>query len=186
MWAKLKSNVLWILIINVIPSQYHLRNSFFWKYLLIIQLIGVFYRANIGCSPTLNPEATLHVTPDTLPHRFMLNIQIKGPPLSPWHESLSLSEAQRWCWRKINFHMQSHSLNMKWKQKSVRSQFHQHFLRAFFLRKSFWQLCSSYVLAKKHFCTKICTKNVDEIDTRLCLLSYLSLCDLLKWSTSLQ
>jgi len=33
--------------------------------------------------------------------------------------------------------------------KEILSQFHQHFLRAFFIRKSFWQLFSSYVLAKK-------------------------------------
>jgi len=33
-------------------------------------------------------------------------------------------------------------------------QYHQHFTRAFFVWKSFWQLFSSCVLAKKHFRTK--------------------------------
>jgi len=37
---------------------------------------------------------------------------------------------------------------------AARCQFHQHFLRTFFIRKSFWQPFSSYISAKKHFCTK--------------------------------
>ncbi len=45
-------------------------------------------------------------------------------------------------------------------------QFHQHFLRAFFVQTSFWASFPSYVsaLAPK-FCTKTARKNIDEIDT---------------------
>jgi len=43
--------------------------------------------------------------------------------------------------------------------------FHQRFTIAFFVRKSFRQHFSSYILAKKHFHTKKSVYNVDEIDT---------------------
>jgi len=49
------------------------------------------------------------------------------------------------------------------------SQFHQHFTYEIFVQKSFWQLFSSYMCAEKAaktmFVRKICTENVDEIDT---------------------
>ncbi len=54
-----------------------------------------------------------------------------------------------------------------------RCQFHQHFTQAFFVQKCFAQLFSSYILAlakgfqeKKHFRTKMCAYNVDEIEQR--------------------
>jgi len=51
-----------------------------------------------------------------------------------------------------------------------RRQFHQRYMREFFIRKLFWQLFSSYVYvvkaAETTFVQKICTFNVDEIDYR--------------------
>jgi len=39
-------------------------------------------------------------------------------------------------------------------------QFHQHFKRGFFVRKSFWQLFSSYILAKKALSNKKCARKM--------------------------
>jgi len=63
------------------------------------------------------------------------------------------------CWMSLgnssNYHLQSTHHNF-WIHTLVNPwcQFHQHFTRAFFVQKSFWQLFSSYVLAIKHFHTK--------------------------------
>ncbi len=49
------------------------------------------------------------------------------------------------------------------------SQFHQHFMYEFFVQTLYWQLFSSYMYIEKAaeltFVQKICTENIDEIDT---------------------
>jgi len=53
---------------------------------------------------------------------------------------------------------------------ATRRQFHQHYMREFFVQTLLWQLFSSYMYvvkaAKTMFVQKIRTFNVDEIDTR--------------------
>ncbi len=68
---------------------------------------------------------------------------------SEWHNSIHL----------IIFHLYE-----------IRCQFHQHFMRKFFVQMLFQQLFYRYMYvekaAKTMFVRKICAQNVDEIDTR--------------------
>jgi hypothetical protein len=54
------------------------------------------------------------------------------------------------CDQKKTFHP-VRSKNQRVHEIDPSRQFHQHFMGEFFIRKSFRQLFSSYVLAKKHF-----------------------------------